>query len=730
MCAGREHLNLQLAPPSSSESRSLTKAMNNPTGTVKSKLSFSILLELAADNDAEGFKKSICNDSVITKTGLWYGRQEFLKSMVLEHRTPLMVAAKYGSVDVVKLILALPEADVNLSSSADKSTALHCAASGGSIGAVVVVKLLLCAGAEPNVTDAYGRRPCDVIVAPPNLSNLKVALEELLRIDYPACQQDPHVSNVELRSNSTPLPASPEKGSFFVSNSILSPVNCKPNSSNVGSLPEKKEYPIDPSFPDLKSSIYATDEFRMFSFKIRPCSRAYSHDWTECPFVHPGENARRRDPKKYHYSCVPCPEFRKGTCRRGDLCEYAHGVFECWLHPAQYRTRLCKDGMSCMRRVCFFAHKHEELRLLYASSGSALPSPQSATSAATVMDMAAALNMFPNSPSVGSAMSLSPFSPSLSPSGNGVSHMSMAWPQQNIPTLHLPGSNLQMSRLRSSLNARDISTELRFSQDFEMQQQPHLNDFSRPSQAHISISPSNLSFHSKTLSPSNLDELFSAEVSSPRYSDQHAASAVFSPSHKLALNQFQQQNSMLSPIKTNVIPAQNFDHPHLQASFGVSSPGMISPWSIEPLSPMGSRVSAFSHLEKHQQQLRSFSSRDLGSNLPCDLGSNSLVGSPRHSWAKWESHNGKVDWSVQGDELAGLRKSCSIRRNREEPVGSWVQSLVKELPSENTENAAALVSGTALSVEGSDSKHQTESSDQAVSGPWLEQLQIDQIAAQ
>ncbi|KAF5471206.1 hypothetical protein F2P56_011659 [Juglans regia] len=728
MCAGPEHLNLQLAPPPSSESRSLTKAMNNPIGTVKSELSFSILLELAADNDVEGFKKSICNDSVITETGLWYGRQEFLKSMVLEHRTPLMVAAKYGSVDVVKLILALPEADVNLSSRADKSTALHCAASGGSVGAVVVVKLLLCAGAEPNVTDAYGRRPCDVIVAPPKLSNLKFALEELLRNDYPACQEDPHVSTVDLRSDSTPLPASPEKGSIFVSNSILSPVNCKPNGANVGSLPEKKEYPIDPSLPDLKSSIYATDEFRMFSFKIRPCSRAYSHDWTECPFVHPGENARRRDPKKYHYSCVPCPEFRKGTCRRGDLCEYAHGVFECWLHPAQYRTRLCKDGMSCMRRVCFFAHKHEELRLLYASSGSALPSPRSATSAATVMDMAAALNMFPSSPSVGSAMSLSPFSPSLSPSGNGVSQMSMAWPQQNIPTLHLPGSNLQMSRLRSSLNARDISAELRFSQDFEMQHQPFLNDFSRSSQAHISISPRNLSFHSKTLSPSNLDELFSAEVSSPRYSDQHAASAVFSPSHKSALNQFQQQqNSMLSPIKTNVLPAQNIDHPHLQASFGVSSPGMISPWSIDPLSPMGSRVSAFSHLEKHQLQLRSFSSRDLGSNLPCDLGSNSLVGSPRHSWSKWESHNGKVDWSVQGDELAGLRKSCSIGRNREKPDVSWVQSLVKELPSENTENA--LVSGTALSVEGSDSKHQTESSDQTVSGPWLEQLQIDQIAA-
>jgi hypothetical protein len=30
-----------------------------------------------------------------------------------------------------------------------------------------------------------------------------------------------------------------------------------------------------------------------------PPRGAYSHDWTECPFVHPGENTRRRDPRKF-----------------------------------------------------------------------------------------------------------------------------------------------------------------------------------------------------------------------------------------------------------------------------------------------------------------------------------------------------------------------------------------------------------------------------------------------
>ncbi|EOA27600.1 hypothetical protein CARUB_v10023740mg [Capsella rubella] len=107
-----------------------------------------------------------------------------------------------------------------------------------------------------------------------------------------------------------------------------------------------------------------TDEFRMYEFKIRRCSRGRSHDWTECPYAHPGEKARRRDPRKVHYSGTACPEFRKGSCRRGDTCEFAHGVFECWLHPSRYRTQPCKDGTSCRRRICFFAHTTEQLRVL------------------------------------------------------------------------------------------------------------------------------------------------------------------------------------------------------------------------------------------------------------------------------------------------------------------------------------------------------------------------------
>ncbi|KAF8398373.1 hypothetical protein HHK36_017300 [Tetracentron sinense] len=736
MCGGPEQINSKSSAPlaSSEEIKPTNEIMNHLT--VETEDSFSTLLELAANNDLEAFKKSIeCDASALDEIGRWYGRQKGSKQMVLEHRTPLMVAATYGSIDVLKLILSLSEADVNRSCGPDKSTALHCAASGGSVNSVDVVKMLLVAGADPNSLDANGHRPVDVIVVSPRLPKVKIALEELLTTngsDGSACENYLRVSTATSNSNSPPLSSSPDNGSpSSASDSTSSPMMMalKFNELPVSLASEKKEYPIDPSLPDIKNSIYATDEFRMFSFKVRPCSRAYSHDWTECPFVHPGENARRRDPRKFHYSCVPCPDFRKGACRRGDMCEYAHGVFECWLHPAQYRTRLCKDGTSCIRRVCFFAHTSEELRPLYVSTGSAVPSPRStASAAAAAMEMAAAMSLLPGSPS--SMSVISPFTPPMSPSGNGISHQSMAWPQPNVPTLHLPGSNHQSSRLRSSLNARDIMAEdFNMIPDFEVQQQQLLNDLACFSQPRLSSTSVNRPVRSKILSPSNLEELFSAEFSSsPRYSDQSAAT-VFSPSHKSAvLNQFQQQQSMLSPINTSVFSPKNVDnHPLFQASFGVPSPGRMSPRSMEPISPMSNRLSAFAQREKQHQQLRSLSSRDLGSN------SASVVGSPANSWSKWGSPNGKLDWAVHGDELGRLKRSSSFEfgNNGEEPDLSWVQSLVKESPPEIKEKLEIPTSNAATtSSEGLNSNTQIESStDHSVLGAWLEQMQLDQLVA-
>lgn len=136
--------------------------------------------------------------------------------------------------------------------------------------------------------------------------------------------------------------------------------NCNNNlvSSDESLLPNHGVF----STSELNAPQYSTDEFRMFNFKVARCSKRFVHDWRSCPFAHPTENARRRDPRLVKYLPVPCPDYKRGICMRGDNCPYSHGVYECWLHPAKYKTQLCKEGPHCHRPVCFFAHSVNDLR--------------------------------------------------------------------------------------------------------------------------------------------------------------------------------------------------------------------------------------------------------------------------------------------------------------------------------------------------------------------------------
>jgi hypothetical protein len=130
---------------------------------------------------------------------------------------------------------------------------------------------------------------------------------------------------------------------------------------------------------DAEAEAEADDEFMMYEFKVRRCARARSHDWTARPYAHPGEAARRRDPRRVAYTGEPCPDFRRrpgAACSRGTACPFAHGTFELWLHPSRYRTRPCREGLSCRRRVCFFAHTAAELRFC-ASKEESSPLPLS-----------------------------------------------------------------------------------------------------------------------------------------------------------------------------------------------------------------------------------------------------------------------------------------------------------------------------------------------------------------
>ncbi|KAG6466036.1 hypothetical protein ZIOFF_076160 [Zingiber officinale] len=583
-----------------------------------------------------------------------------------------MVASTYGSLEVLKLILSLASIDVNCVSGHNTTTALHCAASGGSLAAVDVVKALLAAGVDPTVIDVDGNRPTDIIVASPRSPLARNSLEQLL---------DKSTISSYGRNNKNLTRV------MTTSSNSLSAVE-----SGLASSPPAK-------YPDLPP------------LTICPCSRAYSHDWTECPFVHLGENARRCDPRKYHYSCVPCPDFRKGSCRRGDLCEYAHGVFESWLHPAQYRTRLCKDGINCSRQVCFFAHTNVELHPLHMSTGSMDPSPRAASSAA--MEMAVAMGFIPRSPSAVMAS----FTPPILPSVNGSGH-SLGWPQPNMPTLNLPASNLQSSRLRSSLNARDMLVD-GLTLLSEISSQQSLNDM-HYSRLNSMAMDGNSPIRTKSMNPANLDGIFSAEMTlSPRCNSDHGG--IFSPSNNNAmLSQFhnlQQQQSLLSPINTNVY------------SPNISSPGVMSPRSIEPISPLSSRMSVLSQRERQQQTQWSLGSHDLG---PI---SSLVIGSPvNSSLLNWACPSlCLLDWGLNGEELGHLKRSSSFKLggDGDEHDVSWVHSLMKESPPEKVVSAAMVSPGPPCVFDGENS-HSNDPMDggidqAAILGAWLEQMQFDQM---
>lgn len=65
----------------------------------------------------------------------------------------------------------------------------------------------------------------------------------------------------------------------------------------------------------IRDPKFRTDNFMMYGFKIAQCSRQGRHPWCSCPFAHPTENARRRDPRLYNYTCNECQSYRCASPR-------------------------------------------------------------------------------------------------------------------------------------------------------------------------------------------------------------------------------------------------------------------------------------------------------------------------------------------------------------------------------------------------------------------------------
>ncbi|KVI07012.1 hypothetical protein Ccrd_014639 [Cynara cardunculus var. scolymus] len=501
-------------------------------------LKCSNLLELAAADDVSGFIYMVEEkEASLDEISFWYVRRNGCKGkMGLEERTPLMIASMYGSTQVLKYIIDAKKVDVNKTSDSDGATALHCAAAGGSPLSVGVVKLLLEASADVNVTDANGNKPGDLI-ARGIKSSTRRTLEMLL------------------------------KGFAIEDGSDEEQIEEKEI------VAAKKEYPIDVSMPDINNGVYGSDEFRMYTFKVKPCSRAYTHDWTECPV--------------------------------------------------------------------------EELRPVYASTGSAMPSPKSGSVNSMEMGSMSPL-------ALGSTPSMSP--PSSPMWQNKVNHLTP-------PALQLPGS-----RLKTALNARDleIDMELLGSESIRAQQQQR-----RQMIDDLSTNLYNNNNRFGELKPTNLDDVFGSRDQS-LLSQFHGLSSPMTntPTQLQSPTGHQQFRQNSNPLRASY-PSPNYSSSPVRkpSSYGFDSSAAVAQ------AVMNSRSGSFS-----KQRSQSFIDRGAGATM-------SLRSIPQQpsNFSEWGSPDGKLEWGFSGDDANKLRKSASfgygggaVNMNHEPDV-SWVNTLVKDV---------------------------------------------------
>ncbi|MCI24353.1 zinc finger CCCH domain-containing protein 29-like [Trifolium medium] len=136
---------------------------------------------------------------------------------------------------------------------------------------------------------------------------------------------------------------------------------------------------------------------------------------------------------------------------------------------------------------------------------------------------------------------------------------------------------------------------------------------------------------------------------------------------------------------------------------------------------MNSRSSAFAKQRSQSFIDRGAANHHLGLSSPSNPSSRMSSG-----LSDWGSPTGKLDWGVNGDDLNKLRKSASFgfRNNvatptpsqHAEPDVSWVNSLVKDVPSENSD------------IYGGENMRQLQQYDTSreMLPPWVEQMYIEQ----
>lgn len=198
-----------------------------------------------------------------------------------QKRDLLSQAAAAGASACVAALLAAG-ACPNAPSPYDGNTALHCACSHANSSTARVIAVLVKGGANKELKNHAGFTPSDVLAVAAEASQVRAGLP------WGGTQIAWALLSV------FPPPLSPAARAIPTARRAtnLDPSHTRPEplfSHLCHNLPLQAAAMVPSQECDLLRPSYSTDHFRMFSFKIDCCPRlAESHDWTLCPFQHPG----------------------------------------------------------------------------------------------------------------------------------------------------------------------------------------------------------------------------------------------------------------------------------------------------------------------------------------------------------------------------------------------------------------------------------------------------------